>query len=97
MKKAKVIAGMCLIGQSVLFFILFLAYWNRSRSLARTLAVFSAVGGIGGAWLVVSQLKEKKRSDVMDEELDEFDDAFSYDGEDAFDDISCSFGGEVAE
>ena len=49
MKKTKFIAGLCLIGQSILFFILFLVYWNKSRSLSRSLAVFSAVGGIAGA------------------------------------------------
>lgn len=95
MKKAKMIAGLCLIGQSVLFFILFLAYWNKSKSLSRTLAVFSAVGGIGGAYLVLSELRNKRISDALNEEFEEFDDTFGDELEDLFDgDIDCTFGEE---
>ena len=95
MKKAKMIAGLCLIGQSVLFFILFLVYWNKSKSLSRTLAVFSAVGGIGGAYLVLSELRNKRISDALNEEFEEFDDTFGDELEDLFDgDIDCTFGDE---
>jgi|GEM_PF-1267502 len=95
MKKAKMIAGLCLIGQSVLFFILFLVYWNKSKSLSRTLAVFSAVGGIGGAYLVLSELRNKRISDALNEEFEEFDDTFGEELEDLFDgDIDCTFGEE---
>ncbi|MBQ3002480.1 MAG: hypothetical protein IJD82_01985 [Clostridia bacterium] len=95
MKKAKMIAGLCLIGQSVLFFILFLVYWNKSKSLSRTLAVFSAVGGIGGAYLVLSELRNKRISDALNEEFEEFDDTFGDELEDLFDgDIDCTFGEE---
>ena len=95
MKKAKMIAGLCLIGQSVLFFILFLVYWNKSKSLSRTLAVFSAVGGIGGAYLVLSELRNKRISDALNEEFEAFDDTFGDELEDLFDgDIDCTFGEE---
>ena len=95
MKKAKMIAGLCLIGQSVLFFILFLVYWNKSKSLSRTLAVFSAVGGIGGAYLVLSELRNKRISDALNEEFEEFDETFGDELEDLFDgDIDCTFGEE---
>lgn len=95
MKKVKMIAGLCLIGQSVLFFILFLVYWNKSKSLSRTLAVFSAVGGIGGAYLVLSELRNKRISDALNEEFEEFDDTFGEELEDLFDgDIDCTFGEE---
>lgn len=95
MKKAKMIAGLCLIGQSVLFFILFLVYWNKSKSLSRTLGIFSAVGGVGGAYLVLSELRNKRISDALNEEFEEFDDAFGDELEDMFDgDIDCTFGEE---
>lgn len=95
MKKAKMIAGLCLIGQSVLFFILFLVYWNKSKSLSRTLAVFSAIGGIGGAYLVLSELRNKRISDALNDEFEEFDDEFGDELEDLFDgDIDCTFGEE---
>ena len=91
MKKAKVIAGICLMGQSLLFFALFLAYWNRSRNLAKTLAVFSAVGGISGALLVLSELREKKLSDSINHDFETFDEMFDEDFANA-DDVRCSFG-----
>lgn len=96
MRKAKMIAGLCLIGQSALFFVLFLVYWNKSKSLSRTLAVFSAVGGIGGAYLVLSEMRNKKLSDSLNEEFEEFDEDFGDELEDMFDgDISCAFGDEA--
>ena len=93
MKKAKVIAGICLMGQSVVFFALFIAYWNRSRSLAKTLAVFSAIGGISGALLVLSELREKKISDAMNRDFEAIDEVFDEDFANA-DDVSCSFGSD---
>ncbi len=98
MKKTKMITGLCLMAQSALFFVLFLVYWNKSRSLSRTLAVFSAVGGLGGAWLVISELKEKKRFDAMNEDFSEFDEDYGEEFEDPFDgEISCAFGAEADE
>lgn len=95
MKKAKMIAGLCLIAQSVLFFILFLVYWNKSKSLSRTLAVFSAIGGVGGAYLVLTELRNKKLSDALNDDFDDYDEDFIDDLEDAFDgDISCAFGAD---
>ena len=73
MKKTKFIAGLCLIGQSILFFILFLVYWNKSRSLSRSLAVFSAVGGLAGAYLVFDELRNKKISREMEEDFEDYD------------------------
>ncbi len=93
MKKAKVIAGICLMGQSLVFFALFIAYWNRSRSLAKTLGVFSAIGGIGGALLVLSELREKKLSDAMNRDFDSIDEVFDEDFANA-DDVNCSFGAD---
>ena len=92
-KKAKVIAGICLMGQSIVFFALFIAYWNRSRSLAKTLGVFSAVGGISGALLVLSELRERKISEAINQDFEAFDEMFDEDFANA-DDVSCSFGEE---
>ena len=93
MKKTKFIAGLCLIGQSILFFILFLVYWNKSRILSRSLAVFSAVGGLAGAYLVFDELRNKKISREMEEDFEDYD--FIDDLEDLFDgDIDCTFGEE---
>ncbi len=90
-KKAKVIAGICLMGQSLIFFVLFIAYWNRSRSLAKTLAVFSAVGGVSGALLVLSELREKKLSESINRDFEAMDEMFDEDFANA-EDVSCSFG-----
>ena len=93
MKKAKFIAGLFLIGQSILFFILFLVYWNKSKSLSRTLAVFSAVGGVAGAYLVLNELRNQKISREMEEDFEDYDTDFIDDLEDIFDgDIDCTFG-----
>ncbi len=93
MKKTKLIAGFCLIAQSILFFILFLRYWNKSKSLSRTMAVFSAVGGIAGAYLVVKEIRNKKQMDEINEDFEEIDEDFIEELEDAFDgDIDCAFG-----
>ena len=93
MKKNRLIAGCCLIAQSILFFILFLRFWNKSKSLARTMAVFSAVGGIAGAYLVVKEIRNKKQMDEINEDFEEFDENFIEELEEAFDgDIDCAFG-----
>lgn len=93
MKKTRLIAGFCLIAQSILFFILFLRFWNKSKSLSRTMAVFSAVGGIAGAYLVVKEIRSKKQMDELNEDFEEFDEDFIEELEEAFDgDIDCAFG-----
>lgn len=98
MKKVKLIAGLCLVAQSLLFFVLFLVYWNRSRSLSRTLGVFAAVGGVSGAWLIVSEMKDRSCSDELDEDFEDWDEDFEDDMEDSFDgEVSCSFGSQSAE
>lgn len=90
MKKPKVIVGLCMLAQAVLFTILFLSYWNRSRSLSRTLAMLSAVSGLTGAWLLLTERQEKIRSDAMDDDFAGEDD---FDEEDFDGDISFSFEG----
>ena len=93
MKKTRLIAGCCLIAQSILFFILFLRFWNKSKSLSRTMAVFSAVGGIAGAYLVVREFRNKKQMDEINEDFEEFDENFIEELEEAFDgDVDCAFG-----
>lgn len=87
MKKTKMIIGISLIVQSITFFILFLIYWNKKRSLAKTFAAFSAAGGIVGAFCLVSELKNKKCCSVEEDEIDE---DFA-DLDVCEDDIVCSF------
>lgn len=98
MKKVKLIAGLCLVAQSLLFFVLFLVYWNRSKSLSRTLGVFAAVGGVSGAWLIVSEMKDRARSDELDEEFGDWDEDFEDELDDSFDgEVNCSFEPQSAE
>lgn len=93
MRKPKVIAGFCLMAQALLFMMLFFAYWNRSKSLSRSLALLSAVSGAGGAWLLLTEYRTKKLSDALNEEFCEPDEDFGDELEESFDgDISCSFG-----
>ncbi len=92
MKKSKFIAGLCLIGQFVVCFILFLIYWGKSKSFSRTLAVFSAVGGVAGALLVVGELRNRKISREMEEDIGDYDIELIEELEDVFDgDIDCDF------
>ncbi len=98
MKKGKLIAGLCLVAQSLLFFVLFLVYWNRSKSLSRTLAVFAAVGGVSGALLIINEMKNKAYEDEFDEDFEDWDGDFGDELEDSFDgEVSCSFEPQAAE
>ena len=92
MKKPKVIVGLCLFAQAVLFMILFVAYWNRSKSLSRTLGVLSAVSGLGGAWLLLTERQAQIRSDAIDDDFGGSEEDFD-DLEETFDgNVACSFG-----
>jgi hypothetical protein len=71
MKKTKMIIGISLIVQSITFFILFLIYWNKKRSLAKTFAAFSAAGGAVGAFCLISELKNRKCCRVDEDDIDE--------------------------
>lgn len=88
MKKTKMIIGISLIVQSITFFILFLIYWNKKRSLAKTFAAFSAAGGVVGAICLVSELKKKNCCNKVDEE--DIDEDFA-DLDVCEDEILCSF------
>ena len=87
-KKTKFIAGICLIIQAVAFFLLFLIYMNKKRSLANAFAAVAAVGGVAGAALLFSAKEEaKKHSEAIEDspEEDDFEAAFDED------DIFCAF------
>lgn len=86
MRKPKVIAGICLLAQALLLMILFISYWHRSKSIARTLAILSAASGLGGAWLLLRERRAKKLSEAMD---------YDFDADDEFDDLEEDFDGEV--
>lgn len=92
MRKPKVVAGICLLGQALLFMILFISYWHRSKSIARTLAILSAASGLGGAWLL---LKERRSKTLSDDDYDfGADDEFDDPEEDFEGEVTCSFGDE---
>ena len=94
MKKAKIIVGICLVIQAAAFFLLFLIYMNKKRSLANAFAAVAAVGGTAGALLLIQAKKEaKNRGQCLDEEPgeDDFEDTFNED------DIFCDFENANAE
>ncbi|MFA6730831.1 MAG: hypothetical protein WCR95_07530 [Eubacteriales bacterium] len=87
MKKTKIVVGICLIVQAIAFLALFLIYWERKRSLAKTFAAFAAVGGGVGAFLIY-QAKNKPSlplGSLFDDEDDDFEGSFKED------DIFCDF------
>jgi hypothetical protein len=88
MKKAKTVVGICLVIQAAAFFVLFLIYWNKKKSLANAFAAIAAVGGTAGALLLIQAKKEaKQKSDALAEEGedDNFENSFDED------DIFCDF------
>lgn len=87
MKKTKMIIGISLVVQSLTFFILFLIYWKKRRSLAKTFAAFAAAGGVVGAYCLVSELRLKNCCELDEEDIDE---DFA-DLDVCEDDIICSF------
>lgn len=88
MKKTKLIIGISLAAQSLTFFILFLIYWGKKKSLAKTFAAFAAAGGIVGALCLLSEFKElRQATDFYD---DDYDEDFA-DLDVCEDDIMCSF------
>ncbi|MDD4124701.1 MAG: hypothetical protein PHW77_03080 [Eubacteriales bacterium] len=94
MKKAKIIVGICLVIQAAAFFLLFLIYMNKKRSLANAFAAVAAIGGTAGTLLLVQAKKEaKSNAQNFDEEAgeDDFDDSFNED------DIFCAFENGEAE
>lgn len=90
MKKTKTVIGISLLVQSLAFFILFLIYWSKKKSLAKTFAAFSAAGGVIGAYCLVSELKTNKHCEIDDNDIDE---DFA-DLDVCEDDIICSFDDE---
>lgn len=95
-KNVKSIIGICLLVQSVSFLILFFMFWKKKKSLSSAFAALSAIGGISGAYLLLSEIKAKKASNADDSFFDFDDDDFSLDNFDA-DDIECSFENELLD
>ncbi len=91
MRKTKTILGISLLVQSLSFFILFIIYWGKRKSLAKTFIAFSAAGGLAGGYLLVSDLLCKKSDLEFDDE--EIDEDFA-DLDVLEDDIVCSFDDE---
>jgi len=93
-KKIRPILAVSLFVQSITFLVLSLVNAEKKKNLAIVFGVFSAIGGVAGIALTVSEVKDRKKmkqaaleeDEYFDEILDEFDDLQI--GED---DISCSF------
>ncbi len=97
MKKLKPILGISLLVQSVSFLVLCLINLEKKKSLATVFGIFSAIGGVAGTALLVSNYKEEK---IKDDFFDDEDFFFDEDFEDDFsecDDIECNFADELTE
>ncbi len=91
MKKIRLILGISLIVQSITFFILCLVNLEKKKGLAKSFGVFSALGGIAGVALLVSEYKNRKKLKVAEADLyDEFSDDFE-EFDVSEDDLVCSF------
>lgn len=95
MKKFRPILGISLCVQSLTFFILFLVYLDKKKSLAKAFAAIGAAGGVAGAWLLIKEAKSRKQV-ICDDCFDDFEDDFD-DFDVCEDDILCSFEGEAEE
>lgn len=94
MKKLKPILGISLLVQSITFLILSLVNVEKRKNLAIAFGVFSAIGGVAGAGLLVSEYNDRKKlkadfdeEDYFDDILEGFDDIEIIDE----DNIDCSF------
>ena len=96
MKKFRPILGISLIVQSITFFVLSLVNIERKKNLAKAFAIFGAIGGVAGSWILYEEYKERKNRKLLEEEIyDEFDEFFEDYDEDEIedDDILCTFEG----
>lgn len=90
MKKTKFFIGIALTVQAITFFILFLIYWGKKKSLAKAFAGIAAAGGIAGAFFLITS-RDGSCSCSYDEDYDDYYDD-DFDDEDLIDDeIFCDF------
>lgn len=73
LKKSKLVVAVTLLVQSITFFALFCILWAKKKSLAGAFLAVSALGGAGGAYLVMQMKKEIAETSI------EFDDDFDVD------------------
>jgi len=93
MKKLKPIIGISLLVQSVTFFILCMVNLEKRKNLAKACGVFSAIGGVAGAAILISEYKKRKSEKNADLNNEYFDEIFDeYDESDMIEeDIDCAF------
>lgn len=97
MKKLKPILGISLLVQSISFLVLCLLNLEKKKSVAAVFGIFSAIGGVAGTALLISNSKDEQLDDELFDDEDFF---FDEDFEDDFaecDDIECNFAEETAE
>ena len=97
MKKLKPILGISLLVQSISFLILCLLNLEKKKNVATAFGIFSAIGGVAGTALLISNYKDNKVEDEFFEDDDFF---FDEDFEDDFSecgDIECNFADEISE
>ncbi len=96
MKKFRPIIAISLLVQSISFLIISLVNVEKRKNVAVAFGVFSAIGGIAGAGLLVSEIVDRKKAaleedfydeDYFDELLDEIDDLDLV----SDDEIDCAF------
>ena len=100
MKRLKPILGISCLVQSITFFILCLINVEKKKNSAVAYGIFSAIGGIAGAALLISDYKDQKAFDEEfydDEYYDEFIDEFDEDDLVEEHEIDCSFATDNAE
>ena len=98
MKKLKPILGISLLVQSVTFFVLCMVNLEKKKNLAKAFGLFSVLGGAAGAYLLVSEYKNRKAALSDDFSDDYFDEIFDeYDENDMIeeDDIDCAFAADA--
>ena len=67
--KIKLILGVALVVQAITFVVLFFVMYSKKRSVGRTFVALATAGGISGAWLLISHMKDEgklRRSLAMD-------------------------------
>ena len=92
MKNKKQVFGIAFVAQALTCLVLSIILWNKNKVLARTFAVVSALGGVAGTYVLLSDRVQKKLASCFSDAEDFEDDFEDFDVSE--DDILCTFEGE---